>query len=353
MAAPKRKRLEKTTGATFPAANNPSIVCCRCGTAYSRRTGNFPVSHSPMYRGIGYLPICSQCIDDMYEAYLQELHDDKEALHRMCMKLDLYWNEAIYQMVERMAGVRSRVRTYIGKTNIIRYIDKTYDDTIKENGKNAPGQTRRPFAEAGAATRDGEFTDGEDLDEVLEVDQAVIDFWGSGFPPDTYLELERRYNSWTSGRDMLDPAERAIYKQICILESTINRDSAQGKPIDKHVNALNTLLGSANLKPTQKKAEEADTDLDNMPFGVGIRKWETTRPVPAPDPELQDVDGIVKYIETWFKGHLAKMLGIKNAYSRLYEDEMARLSVTRPEYEDEDDEGLFENIFASKDEDDE
>ena len=58
------------------------------------------------------------------------------------------------------------------------------------------------------------------------------------------------------------------------------------------------------------------------------------------------MDGIVRYISIWFLGHLCKMLGIKNTYCKLYEDEMARLKVERLESEDEDDEGAFNDIFG-------
>ena len=85
--------------------------------------------------------MCNDCVEDMYEQYRAMLGDDKAAMKRMCMKLDLYWNEDIYTMVERTAGVHSRVRNYIGKTNIIRYIDKTFDDTLDEEVLLEPEET--------------------------------------------------------------------------------------------------------------------------------------------------------------------------------------------------------------------
>ena len=41
------------------------------------------------------------------------------------------------------------------------------------------------------------------------------------------------------------------------------------------------------------------------------------------------------------------MLGIKNTYCKLYEDELAKMRIERPEYEDDDDETMFNNIFNS------
>lgn len=86
-----------------------------------------------------------------------------------------------------------------------------------------------------------------------------------------------------------------------------------------------------------------------MSFGEWIRKWENSRPIPEPDPELQDVDGIIKYIDIWFRGHLCKMLNIKNSRTKLYDDTIEQMRIERPEYEEDDDETMFENIFGGGD----
>lgn len=309
------------------------------------------MSHSPMYRGSGYLPICSECIDSMFEYYCKELGSDREAMRRICMKIDLYWHDNIYDMVERTVGLNSRVRNYISKTNIIRYIDKTYDDTIAEEEASGLALARITAKEEAAAA--APHADPEEPEEEIIIPEDVLLFWGPGYTPQMYLELEARRKFWNSkypdGYEF-DVGEEALIRQICNLEIDINRDRTAGKSIDKNVNMLNTLLGSLNVKPTQKKADDGDAEFETTPLGVWIRRWETTRPIPEPDPELNDVDGIVRYIEVWFKGHLAKMLGIKNAYSKLYEDEIARMRIERPEFEEDDDETLFSDIFASKDE---
>lgn len=341
--APKRKRLEKVQQDNLPV-NNQKFYCYRCGMAFSRQKGYFPVSHSPMYRGIGYLPFCNDCIDTLFDEYRQSLGSDREAMRRLCMKLDLYWHDSIFDMVERTAGVNSKVRSYIGKTNIIRYIDKSYDDTVEEEERNGIAAARQE-----ERVQTGYLPEDDAQEENIDIPEDVILFWGPGYTPKMYLELEERKKYWLSRFPVgynFDIGEEALIRQICNLEIDINHDRAAGKSIDKNVNTLNTLLGSANLKPAQKKSEEADAELDNMPFGVGIRKWENTRPIPEPDPELQDVDGIVRYISIWFLGHLCKMLGIKNTYCKLYEDEMERLRVKTPEFEDEDDESMFNNIFS-------
>lgn len=340
--APKRKKLEKTI--SDAPISNQKFICCRCGTAYSRQKGYFPVSHSPMYRGTGYLPICSDCIDKVYEQYRDMLADDREAMRRICMKLDLYWSDSIYDMVERTAGINSYIRNYIGKTNLIKYIDKTFDDTLLEESMQNIDRRSDIFSFS------EEFSSDEDKDDSVPVEQSVIDFWGVGYAPSFYDELERRYKDWTGNIPVTEPSERSLYRQICLLEATIARDSAHGKPIDKNVNALNTLLGSMNLKPTQRK-DEADAELEKMPLGVGIQKWEYSRPLPETPKENKDIRGTVKNITTWYLGHVCKMVGLRNSYCKMYEDAMDELRVKHPEYDEDDDESFLSDIFGGSDTD--
>lgn len=335
--SPKRKRLEKTVE-NIPRSNQ-RFTCCRCGTAFSRQKGYFPVSHSPMYRGSGYLPICGDCVEAVYEQYRNMLADDREAMRRICMKLDLYWSNNIYEMVERTAGVHSRIKNYIGKTNLIKYIDKTFDDTLLEEATQNVTQRSDSFA-----FNEDMMPEEDEEDDLSIIDQSIIDFWGTGYSSSFYLELDRRYNDWTGGNEVSDPGERALYKQICLLEAMIARDSAKGKAIDKNVNALNTLLGSMNLKPTQRK-DEGDAELDHMPLGVGIQTWEFQRPLPETPDELKDRSHIIKDITTWFLGHACKMIGLRNGYCKMYEDAMDELRVKRPELADEDDDTFLADIF--------
>ena len=175
---PKRRKLEKVSEPT--TLSNQKWYCSRCGTAFSRQKGYFPVSHSPMYRSSGYLPWCNDCVEEMYDYYREKLGSDKAAMRRMCMKLDLYWDEAIYEMVERTSGVQSRIRSYIGKTNINRYIDKTFDDTII-----------REEAEAANSPQVCDINNApEPVCEPPEEDNVPEEirlFWGSGYTAQMYV----------------------------------------------------------------------------------------------------------------------------------------------------------------------
>lgn len=319
--------------------------CTRCGTAYGRRKGNFPVNYSILYKGLGYIPICKDCIDAMYNTYLSQCGNARDAVHQMCRKLDLYWSDRVFDIVAAKTTTRSMMTQYIAKTNTSAYLGKSYDDTLSAEGTlwafSDSAATAAPVETAPVAYDEPEQDD--------DVDPEIAAFWGPGYTSKMYGELEQRRTYWMSRfpeDTEFDIGTEALIRQICSLEIDINRDRAAGRSVDKSITALNTLLGSANLKPAQRKQDDGDA-YDNTPFGVWIRRWEDMRPVPEPDPELADVDGIIRYIEVWFKGHLAKMLGLKNAYSKLYQKEIDKIRVDHPEYDDEEeDEEVFSEIFG-------
>lgn len=325
--------------------NAGSSICRKCGTAFSRLKGYFPVSYSYLYKGTGYLPYCKECVDNMFAEYLAVCHDYKAATRQMCRKLDLYWNESLFDQVEKQSSTRSIMTCYIAKVNGVKQAGKSYDDTLREEGvlwvwpNNYADLKNNPIEEQPEKEQ-------EEVQPFISDD--IIAFWGPGYTPRMYQELQERYDFFVSGLPDgvdLDVGTKALIRQIAAAEIDINKDRAAGRSVDKKQTALNTLLNNTLLKPAQKN-DDGDAANDNTPFGVWIRKWENQRPIPEPDPELRDVDGIVRYIEIWFKGHLSKMLNIKNAYSKMYEDEIARLRIDKPEYEDEDDETFFNDVFS-------
>ncbi len=350
---PKQSKITSSKpGAAAPVKEKPEkYYCTRCTRSFTKQRGNFPGSQSPLWReNGGYLPVCRHCVEEMYLHYKEALGSEKEALRRICLKFDIYWSEKVYKMLVRASTSHSRVLGYISKSNLYQFVGKTYDDTLDEEAEKT-AWTQRLRETAG---------DGGEEDDTLEItldqiDQDVIDFWGPGFTPSMYIELEQRRNYWMKNLPKgveLDIGTQALIRQICNLELDINRDRAAGKSVEKSISALNTLLGSAMLKPSQK-VENSDSSIEKTPFGVWIKRWEDKRPIPEPDPEMKDVDGIVRYIDIWLRGHLAKMLGLKNAYSSMYEKEISKMRLERPEFDGEDDEMFFSDIFGEDEQDDE
>lgn len=323
-----------------------NAYCSKCGTQYGRRKGYFPVNYGLLYKGIGYMSICRSCIDDMYDNYLNICKDPKLAVRQMCRKLDLYWSESAYAAVEKKNTSRSMMTGYITKVNNNTYINKCYDDTLIDEGK------LWNFGDGKVIVTMAQVVNEQDSADAREtVDKSIIDFWGPGLTTDQYLTLEQRRKYHLSrlaeerGVDQndIDLGTDMLIRQICNLEISINSKQSEGKDVNKDVATLVDLLQKIDWKPAKK--EDIDAADAATPLGVWIYRWENKRPLPEIDDDLKDVNGLKKYIFTWM-GHLTKMLGIKGGYTRLYDEEVERLRIEKPEYEDEDDEVLLSDYYS-------
>lgn len=287
------------------------------------------------------MSICKKCIDEMYNSYLEQCNDSRTAVRQICRKLDLYWSDKLFNHVEKKHTVNTVMFGYIAKINTVAYSGKSYDDTLSEEGtlwkKNVQPVVEHELVQNNTRTGDKEMIIPED----------VIAFWGDGYTPEMYTSLEQRRSYWMSRFPddyELDIGTEAIIRQICSLELDINRDRAAGRAVDKSVNALNTLLGSASLKPAQKKGD-ADASIYNTPMGVWIDRFEYKRPIPD-DATDEEKNYFKKYILAWFGGHLSKMFGIKNANTKLYDEEIAKYRVCRPEFDDDSDDDMMYDILS-------
>jgi len=107
----------------------------------------------------------------------------------------------------------------------------------------------------------------------------------------------------------------------------------------------NTLIGSASLKPAQRRDDAAKSDLDGLPLGVLAKIHEGIRPIQDVEPELEDVDALRRTHFAMFLGGLAKMFKFKNRYAEMFDAEVARFTAKAPEQPD-DDEGASESLMA-------
>jgi hypothetical protein len=326
----KNKDLKLKKEYPIEEEEKPSFYqCSRCGKKLTNED-SFPASQSELYAGWGYrLPICKPCLDKLFDFYTQKLGDEDEAIRRICMKFDIYFSQSLANASRKITKNRSRIHTYISRSNLGQYSNKSYDTTIEEESGNTIESI-------------DDLKDNKDI----KVSQRTVKFFGTGFQENEYKFLADQYEDWTARHECKTKAQEELFKNLCIAQLNIQKETQKsGGKVDAAMDTFQKLLGSANIKPTQTN----DNALaDQNTFGTLIQKWENEKPISEPLPEFKDVDGIVKYISIWFLGHLCKMLKIKNSYSAMYEKEMEKYKVSKPQYDD-DTELLFDDVFGGDD----
>jgi len=310
-----------------PPSNNTKrkYICCMCGTEYAGQSGNFLTSgKSFLWRGNGgYLPICKNCCQYLFE-YLTDFYcgNEEHALKHMCCMFGWYYNEVASAMTKTQVKVgQSRVALYPAKTTTtqVAKCGQTYLDTVKhdyEESRKILSPTVTPVGEE----------EGEE-EEEFPVTKEMIRVWGKGFSSDQYQFLEEEYADWIGRNVCNTKTQEELFRNLALAQLDIRMARQKGGDVDKAQRALQGLMNSANILPKQTSENLL---ADTQTFGTLLKKFEETRPLPEPDPEWQDVDGIRHYIDTWFYGHLSKTLGIKNENAAKYAEEVGRYTVDRP-----------------------
>ena len=110
--------------------------CCTCGKKYTKQSGNFSYSQSPLYKGNNsFLPICNHCLENLVEQYTEILGSQNEAIKRICLHWDMYFNETILNSTKKIDANRSRIKNYVRNCNLNQNNGKTYDTYLQEMNK--------------------------------------------------------------------------------------------------------------------------------------------------------------------------------------------------------------------------
>lgn len=350
-----------TNAPAAPASRKAAVYrCTRCGREHTRQKGLFPSSFSPLFReNNGFLPICTICVDELFDKYRARLPSEEFAMRRMCMMFDIYWSPSLFATVKKNedSGL-SLIRTYISKMNLAKYNGKTFDDTLDE--ERFAEAAELVAAAAPAIVQPEEQTTSKRKKQEQAIGEApppsaeTVLFWGTGFTPEIYQDLNLRYQQWT--RDLPKPLPlptETLYKQLCIQQVNVNLNMMAGKSIDGSQKVINDILVKLGISPDQQIDEDEASIINDTPMGVWIRRWEDKRPLPEEDEDMKDSNNVIRYIHTWFFGHIGKMLGIKSPYTKMYEEEINKFRVERPDLADVDDDDIINEEFGEEDGDEE
>lgn len=307
------------------------IICPICGDPISR--ANF---YTDKRYAIGVYPECKKCI--LAEVEQRKNKNDKpnetkDSVKRMLQKMDLPYIDTLYESccksVADEVNEKNRKSPFLAYLvpikSLPQYKNKTWEDSEFELGV---------------------ITEEEETKQNARTIKNGKKRFGRGYSNEDLMFLEEEYKDWTTRYTCENKAQEILFKRICCKELEIDKAQKEGKDTKELDKTLQDLMGSLSVKPSQNNS---NAFTESKTFGQLIEKWENEKPIPEPDEEFKDVDRIGLYIDVFFKGHLAKMMGLKNGFSSIYEKFMKKYTVSKPEYdEDTDSEILFEQIFGSK-----
>lgn len=265
-----------------------------------------------------------QCKDSLkieamdYDPKTETYTDNKEKTIEVFRKLDLPFIESMYD--------RALVRKEEGMGNSTRSGSSAYQHVLS-TVKSLPPYNQMTFAQS-------QYDDTAiyEAEEVREARPEIKKIFGDGFTESDYIYLQDKYDEWYA-RTQIDSLSQETYiVQLCFVQLNMWKAEKSGRDTKDLIKSFNDLMSGANLQPKQAAGNASG---DTLTYGQLIEKLETTRPVSEVSEDFKDVDGIMKYISTWFLGHIAKAFGLKNVYSQTYEEEVKRYTVEPPKADEE------------------
>ncbi len=304
----------------------PKYRCSVCGDEFRRKSNAFTPTRSMLYKGNGgLLTICKTCVGEIYTKYLEKFEGNEcRAIKRMCMLLDIYFCDSLFE-ASNNSNQSNRMNAYLSKINLVPYINKTFDDYLFSGSYEDLNTEETPETKA------------------RKISSKYIKVWGYGFTYEEYQFLEGKFSEWKSKVIIDSMARESLVRDLCVIKLQ-QQKAIQSGDVDLWGRLQKTFqdtLSSANLKPIQAENDEKTAE---KPLGVMIEMFENEDPIPEVNPEWKDIDGIVKLFNIYFLGHLSKMLGIKNRYSKDYEEEMQKYRAEIDDIKDSPDEDVFEYL---------
>ena len=311
------------------------LLCPSCGSWLKAETSFYLDRNYATDR----FPICKRCIMKMVEQRnndKDEPNETKESVQRVLQMMNRVYDNNFYE--ECVKGAM---------------------DGVKEKNRSSPFATYITAISSlpnwkGLTWNDSDF--GDSLDSIdqqeVKLNQKTLKNakkrFGSGYTNEEYMLLENEYSDWVTRYECNTKAQEEVFENLSLIKLLKQRALLKGLPTKDLDKQQQDWLDTGKLKPKQNSL---DAMSDAQVMGTLIQKWEETRPLPEIDPELQDVDKIGLYIDVFFRGHTSKMLGLKNAFSHIYEKFMSKYTVNNPQYDaDEDSEYIFEKVFGSTEE---
>ncbi len=236
-----------------------------------------------MYTNNGYMPICKECLKDMFKYYIDKYRGDKKkAIKRICMAYDIFYDDKLFAVSDNI-DFEVILGNYMKKLNMVQYKNKTFEESL-ENGFLFKEPVKKLDDE------------DEDSDEKEGVRKKDVRKWGDGFDAEDYKVLNEHYDYLINANPNYDSNQEIFINELCYTKLLKDKAASSGNVDDfrKLSDSYRKSFQQAGLKTTDE-----EVDADEFSMGVNVKTIEQYTPAEFyKDKKLyKDHDGIGDYFE--------------------------------------------------------
>jgi len=279
-------------------SENKNFTCVTCGRSLET-SRNFYRTLNPKYKTFGFLPTCKECMVDEFKYYFRETNDVRISIIATAMLNGIPFNDSnipnflkdnikimddavdlFYGFMKATNSIGKKILT-TDKFDYITWITDAVN--VKKDDKDAPIYSENDLG--------------------LEIDDEVINFFGSGFSYREYQILLSDYIDLIRNFDSDDYTIVQSFKDIAYINLKIAQaksNKADQKEILNLFKARNEMFKLAGID--SKKSDSTE----QLFYGNLVKRLESTRPATVKDEwndnQFEELSNIVA-------GHLMTMEG--------------------------------------------
>ena len=266
-------------------------VCIHCGKIMPE--SSFYKSKSPYFAGIGHMPFCKSCINELYKTFKTEYMGSGEiAMQRVCMITDMYFDAGLFESCE--SSVDKIVGTYIKKLNLSQCKNYTFSNNFDEGFHLSDSSAKY---------------NARDLRIEAEenVDPKLVQKWGSGLLPEDYIALEAHYKYLKSANPNCDSNQEIFIIDLCYIKVKQMQSYREGKIDDYKVL---TEQYRKTFKEAQLKMAQETSAANNDSWGEWIERISQFTPEEYYRNKklYKDFDGLGDYINRFLYRPLRNLM---------------------------------------------
>lgn len=295
-----------------------------------------PITTSTAYKSYGLfaigdrLPICKDCVLDIYEQYWEKHKDSKLAVFFTCRKIDVPFVTGIYEMalttMENLKNKNQANREFVMSPAFAFYMSRVFTTPAIKYGNPKVFDDGEQFVDG-----KGQILSMEDSKNPYDATKNDKDFlvkmikkWGQqrDCHVTEYMFLEKEYEMMVkSYGEPKDYSTEMFFKDIAIINLDVKKCREDGRPYNTLIDLRNKLIKSANIDPIDPNSAER-----TPPIGLVTKMIENNKPIILKDDRYKDVDGLGE-LRMQVVGQLAKMMGKNNNVTKAYEEYLNKHSV--------------------------
>ena len=264
--------------------------CTCCGQELL--STEFYRSQSLMHKATRRLPICKQCVLDIYEDNFQYYKDPEQALYKTLFSLDIYWDVKLSKkcLIDTYDTDKHILKAYMSSINLKTYRDKTSRDSEAFNIWDVDQEKFDTYK-----------LEEMEINEPILISKEMVLKWGTGRANEDYIFLQNEYENMCATYGNKNVYSLSSYEQIALYRLQLRKEWAKDNPNSKVINDINTSISKIAGDCKMKEAQVDNSDEDNMRFSKFIEMIEETEPIPK-DKKFDDYDDIHKvWLEDFVK----------------------------------------------------